>query len=542
MAITIPRGPQQTIAPIRLPSAPNLADGGQQALARGLGQAVDVLGDVQLKMQRERDATRIFEAEVALDDAYRKQEAQFRERRGTAAFGIQDDATAWWESEPSKIAAQFTENQAQQLLFERAVSKRRGASLDALAQYESRERFTARNTAADAAVASQVSFAAQNFDSPSAVTAARDDIREKIAVKAYLNGWDKNMTQAAQREAMTNLHRQVLENMVDAKPAEARRYLEAVKGEIDGTVWDQLNKAVKLGDDTLRAQQVADDIWNRGLRNTDAFDAARKESEGDVRERALTLLRQRQQERDAMVDDAKAAAVDRAVAAFNDGGLGALTPSMQADLQRLSPQTLSALRARAWTPQDKVATDWQTFDGLKQQIAAASASALGRMEFSAFLDKLNSTELDALTKLRDARVKGLPNNVSTSEQILSEAHDTMGWTSKDAETRGLFDRRAREAFEHEQRATGKELTDERKRQIVDRLLIQGTVPRNWWLDRSAQFFEVRGTQDEQAFQIDVPKEMRKQIETALKARNVKPDDATVQKYYRAYLDWQEAQP
>lgn len=542
MPITVPQGPQQRVAPVRLPSAPRLSDSGLGTLAQGVGQAVDVLADAQLKLQRERDATRVFEAEVALDEAYRKKEAEFRERRGTAAFGIQDDATAWWEAEPAKLAGEFTENETQRQLFERAVLKRRGASLDALAQYESRERFTARNTAADAAVASQMSFAAQNFDSPSAVSAARDDIREKIAVKAYLNGWDKNVTEAAQREAMTTLHRQVLENMVDANPATARKYLDAVKGEIDGAVWNELNKTVKLGDDLVQAQKLADDIWNKGLRKSAAFDAARKGAEGEVRERALTLLRQRDAEQEALINDAKQAAVDRAVAAFNDGGLGALTPSMQSELQRLAPETLTALRNRAWTPQDKVATDWATYEGLKSQVMAASADSLRRMEFSAFLDKLNSTELDALTKLRDARIQGLPNNVTTTEQILSEAHNTMGWTSKDAETRGLFDRKAREAFSAEQRATGKELTDERKRQIVDRLLIQGSVPRNWWTDRSAQFFEVRGTEDEQAFQIDVPKQMRKQIEAALKQRNAKVDEATIQKYYRAYLDWQEAQP
>lgn len=541
MAITIPAGPTQTVSAIRLPNAPQLSDSGLGAISRGIGQATDVLAEVQLRMQRERDTTRTFEAEVALDDAYRKKEAEFRERRGTAAFGIQDDATKWWESEPAKLAGEFTENETQRELFERAVAKRRGASLDALAAYESRERFTARNTAADAAVASQMSFAAQNFDSPSAVTAARSDIREKVAVKAYLNGWDKNLTEAAQREAMTNLHRQVLENMVDARPQAARQYLEAVKGEIDGTVWNELNKTVKLGDDLVQAQKLADDIWSKGLRSTAAYDAARKGAEGDVREKALTLLRTRQQEQEAVVDDAKQRAVDRAVAAFNDGGLGGLTPSMESDLQRFSPQTLSALRARAWTPQDKVATNWETFDGLKQQIASASEGALGRMEFSAFLDKLNSVELDTLTKLRDARIKGFPNNISTSEQILSEAHDVMGWTGEDAETRGLFDRRAREAFDAEQRTTGKELTDDRKREIVDKLLLKGTVPVNWWKDRSAQFFEVRGTQDEPAFQLDVPKDIRGQIETALKARNTKPDEATVQKYYRAYLDWQEAQ-
>jgi len=541
MAITIPGAPQDSVGPLRLPSGPRLSDNGLGALAQGVSQAVDVLGEVQMKMQRERDTTRTWEASVLLADALRKQEAEWRERRGTAAFGLQDDAVKWWESEPARIAASL-ENETQRTLFAREVARMRNSSLDALASYEARERFTARNQAADAAIASQISFAAQNFDSPSAVSAARDDILEKIAVQAYLNGWDKNVVEAKKREALTNLHKQVLENMVDVNPEAAQKYLDAVKGEIDGTIWDQLSKTVKTSDTLAQAQRLADDIWGRGLRGTKAYDAARAEAEGEVRERALTLLRTRQQEQDKAVDDYTKIVVDRAVAAFNEGGLAALTPSMISELNRLSPQTLSALRGRAWTPQDKVPTDWETYEALKEQIATMSVGELSRMDFSAYLDKLNSKELDVLTKLRDSRIKGLPDNVSTTQQILNEAHDMMGWTSKDAEKRGLFDRRAREAIDAEQRALGRELRDEEKRKVVDRLLLKGSVPRNWWIDRSAYFFEVQGTPDEAAFQIEVPKAMRRQIEAALKARNIKVDEATVQRYYRAYLDWQEAQP
>ncbi|MET0657599.1 MAG: hypothetical protein ABW110_05510 [Steroidobacteraceae bacterium] len=538
MAIIVPSAtPQETLAPLRLPGAPNLANNGLRTTAQNLNQTVDVLSNVSLRMQRERDTTRVFEADVLLDEAWRPKETEFKDRRGTRAFGIQDDASKWWDAEPSKIEAGL-ENEAQRTAFRNSVARRRGASLDSMAQFEAGERTQARSSAVTAAIATQTSFAAQNFSSPSAVTAARDDIREKVAVQAYLNGWDKNVTEAAQREAMTNLHRQVLENMVDVNPDSARKYLDAVKGEIDGTVWDGLSKTVKLGDELQQAQKLADQIWTSGLRDTAAYDAARKQGEGEVRERALTLLRTRQTEQDKLQNDAKQATVDRAIAAFNDRGLAGLTPSMMTDLQRLSPQTLAALRNRAWTPQDKVVTDWATYEGLKAQIASASVDDLKRMEFSGSLDKLNAMELDALTKLRDSRIKGLPDNVATTQQLLGEAHAQMGWTSDDAERRGLFDRRAREAIDAEQRVTGKDLTDERKRTIIDQLLIQGSVPRNWWLDRSAQFFEVQGTENEPKFQIDIPDDMRTQIEEALTRRNVEVTDENLQKYYRAFLDRQ----
>lgn len=542
MAIRVPLTTEAELGAVRLPSAPSMADNGLSSLARGTGQAADVLADRQLKLARERNVTRIFEAEKQLDDLYRAKEAEFRQRRGSAAFGLQEEATAWWDGpEPSRIAAEL-DNEAQRTMFAQSLAKRRATSLDALAVYEAGERRSATDLAARAAIGTQISYAAQNFDSAEAVAAARDDVIQKVEVLADLHGWDRNVLAGELRTNLTNLHRQVFENLLDANPAAATAYLEANKKEIDGTIWNELQKAAKTGTDIIQAQKVADEAWASGKRGTALYDAIRAASEGEVRERALSMAKAREAEREQEQNQYKANLLDRAEAAFAQDGLAGITPSLEAEMLRAGlGGALTSLRNRAWTPQDKVATDWTVYDEVKNQIASASLQELEAFRLTPYLDRLNSREVDALTKLVESRKKGMPDGVATTEQLLAEAHNAMGWGSKDAEQRGLFDRRVREAIDAEQRATGKELTDEQKRKIIDRMLLRGEVPRNWWFDRGAQFFEVVGTPEEAAFRVDIPKAMRREIEAALKARNIKVDEATVQQYYKAYLDWQEGQ-
>lgn len=547
MPIQVPVSQQVELAPLRLPSAPTLGDGGTGALAKGLGQATDLLAEAQLRLQRERDTTRVFEASAQFGDVLRQQNEAWRGRKGSAAFGIQDDAVQWWEKEPSKISVEL-ENDQQRTMFDRFVAQQRDANLDSLSTYESGERHVARNQAADAAITNQVSLAAQNYDSPSAVSAARDQVVEKVAVQAYFNGWDKNVTEAKKREALTRLHVSVFENMVERSPETARKYLDATKGEIDGTVWDNLDKTAKTGTELAAAQTLADDIWNRGLRGTAAYDAARKEADGEKRERALLLLRTRDQERDEAKAEATQNVVDRAWAKFTTGGMAALNARDLSDLSRLSPTTLETMRARGWTPQDQVNTDWSTYQELTD-MARDNPGAFANprtTDLRKYSGKLNSRELDALTKLQTATAQQLKTNapkpVATTQQLLEEAHATMGWSTKDAEKKGLLDRRVREAIGSEEQATGKELTNEAQRKIIDRLLMSGAVPRNWWLDRGTQFFEVIGTPEEAAFRFEVPDAERGKIEAALKSRNIKVDEETVQKYYRAFIDWQQAQP
>lgn len=540
MPIQVPELGDTSQRPLSLPRAPSLGDGGLSSISRGVSQATDVLQDVQLRQAQERNVARIFEAETQLDNLYRQKEAEFRQRRGSAAFGLQDEATAWWDGEePARIAAEL-DNDVQRTLFSRALAKRRGASLDALAAYEAGERHSATELAARSAVATQVSFAAQNYDSPAAVSAARDDVIQKVEVLGTLNGWDRNVLAAELRTNLTNLHRQVFENMLDANPAAANAYIEAHKNEIDGTIWDQLKKAADTGNEIKEAQRVADEAWASGKRGTALFDAIRGKAEGEVRERALAMAKARNAEVEQEQNTYKANLLDEAEAAFAQNGLAGITPSLESRMLRAGlGGALTSLRNRAWQPQDKVPTDWTTYEAVKNEINTLAERDLSTFRLTPYLDRLNSREVDALSQLIESRKKGLPDNVATTEQLLAEAHNAMGWGAGDAEAKGLFDRRVREAIDAEQRATGKELNDEQKRKVIDRMLIKGEVPRNWWLDRSAQFFEVVGTPDEANFRLDIPKAQRREIEAALKARNVAVDEATVQRYYRAYLDWQE---
>jgi hypothetical protein len=90
-------------------------------------------------------------------------------------------------------------------------------------------------------------------------------------------------------------------------------------------VHDALRTKLKGSKDIVAAQRTADRAWAQGLPETQALDWVRKNSEGQAREHALSLLRSQFNDQEAAKTRYEQDEQENARAAFNDGGLAALT-------------------------------------------------------------------------------------------------------------------------------------------------------------------------------------------------------------------------
>ena len=531
MPITVPTEQTAVAQPLSLPGAARADTTGAAVAAGALRDVASAGLDIAAFQQRRRNATKVFEAEVALDDAFRPVQQSARERRGSSAFGVTQDIQSWWEDAPSKITDTL-ENDTQRQLFQETVARRRSASLDSFSEFESREMNAGLNAAADASIATAINMGAAGFDNEATRNEAKSILVQRVVAKAVLNGFpaDGPVTQAAKLEATTKLHQQVIENMVDVNPKGARDYFDANKNEIAGSVWDSLDNKINTANDIGSAQKLADTIWARGLSREDALSAARKESEGPVRESTLTLLRQQYAEKEQDIQKYQGERVDAAWAAFNQGGLAGLTPSMVADLQSFSPTTLETMRTRQWTPQDKVITDWPTFDQLRE-MARVDRSAFADTDLRQYGGKLNGRELAVLQKAQEDMRQERISPTATLEQMLGE----VKWGKSDREEQGLFERRVREAVAGERYQKARELTNEETRQVIDRQLMEITVPRRWWFDKKVPLFEATADQRAAAIiEVDaIPQADRAQIEEALRNHGQPVTDENIVRLFRA---------
>jgi hypothetical protein len=124
-------------------------------------------------------------------------------------------------------------------------------------------------------------------------------------------------------------------------------------------------------------------------------------------------------------------------------------------------------------------------------------------------------------------------NVSI-DQVLSDAHDTLGLTGKDpagskAVDRGVFDTTFKDQLNKLQLQAGRELTYDEQSKLVKKLSLPGKFMGN----KAARLYEVIGTPDETNWTVDIPDADKKALTKAFAAKGVSaPSD---QQLLRAYL-------
>lgn len=477
MAITIP---QQSVElqPLSLPGAAPLSDNGLGGLAHGLGVAADQMRAAQVEIDKKRNATRVFEAESRLADSERQMRTEQQARKGSDAYGVTDDVASWWETEPAKLSADL-ENETQRTLFAEAAARRREISLNAFSTHEANESNAAVNDATEARKVNAINYGAENFDDPAAVSQARNDLVESVAVQARFNGIPPDKAEAMRIDALTKLHSNVIENMAEGDPAAASAYFIAHKGEIAGSVHDALTAKLKAAKDITGAQRSADSIWARGLDETAALAAARKETEGQEREHTVALLKAQFAEQQAAVAEQQKVGVEGARGAFAQGGIRALSPSQVDLMERVSPSELRFMRGQ--TPQDQVQTNWDVYEKAVDSARANPVAFRDTFDPMTLRGDLNQAELDTLTKIKKDLSDNVPSSVLTVSALISTYMPEKDSESEvEKQQRGLFQRAASEAIEDEQKRLNRKLSQDEMTAIIDKKLIATTVSSPWY--------------------------------------------------------------
>jgi hypothetical protein len=525
MPLNVPTEQDVQQGTLSLPRAQQLGDEGLGTIAQGAGVAADAMRASQIDLVRKRNAALVIENDTAIDDLYRQQRQSAMQQRGSAAHEVTKRISDWWESEPAKLMANL-ENSTQRELFSESVRRRRSASLDEFSNFEAQETTRGAVQASQSGLENAIDMGAASYSNPASLELAREEITKNLSVLSAMQSWTEADYSNARTGAFTKLHTNVIENMIDDDPAAASEYFSTHKGEIAGSVHDAITSKLKSGADIRVAQNAADDIWNRGLNETAALAAARKELEGTAREQAVSLLRQQYSEQKAGVAQFRKARLDSARSAFDEGGIRALTPGMIEVLREDSPGELRMMRESK--PQDQVPTNWDVYDGLTRMAREQRTEFADDVDLQMHVADLNSRELSELQKLQSDIREGRASPTATLTQMLGEVE----WG--DREQKGQFDRAVREAILVEQSSTGTPPDQFRMREIINDQLTQVVIPRWFWFDREVPRFEATAEEFEaipQADRDEVSVDFRKE-------RGRAPTNAEV---VRTYNRWAVAQ-
>lgn len=513
------------------------ADRGLQA-GKQLMAAGEKINDIAVDMQNRENADMLFRAETALKTEYIAFEQVARERRGAAAKDLTKEAADWWDKKQTEHSDNLA-NPTQKRLFAQQVARLRTQSLDGLSRYEADQRRAALAESTSASIVSSINLAASQVGTPTeqaAIMGAKADVLKRLDVLAKLNGYDGNTPEATalrdakRAEALTNLHMQVIQNMVNSDPSRAKAYFTANKAEINGVEHEKIEGLYKAGTIREKAQKVADELTEAGMSEANGLIFIRQKLSGDEEAAAVLEWKTRHAEQTAARERAQKDAADQAYGIYARTGRFSAIPVDV--LQKLDGRVLLALKKDAQSAAEgkMPKTDWDKYYELRQQaftdpVAFAKRDLRGDFAYLGQAERKGMIDLQAAVRKPDEL-----KDVATLENQLSNTHDLLGWGASDREKKGKFDTVVQQTIATEEKRTGKKLTFEERQKIIDRMVIERD---NTALQfGTTRFYEVQGTENAATFTPRVPKEERAKIEAALRRAGRRVDDATVLELYR----------
>jgi hypothetical protein len=531
--------PQVPIAP-RTQARP-LSTEPQQAARPGLDAAQLLQGterlanaqtEASLRQADIANADALMRVTAAMQDEYRQFQTSLQDRRGTNAWGVTNDVTKWWQ-DAEKRHGDTLGNDVQRRFFTQQVAKLRDQSLNTVSAYEADQRRASLEQSAKASILASTNFAAANHANMQAVVDSKNDVLAHLKIVSDLNGWSPELKQAAETDALTNFHKQIIQAKVDSDPQGAAAYFNANKGEIAGSQQAEVEKLVRLGALREQAQAATDALASLPL--GEALKIAREKYSGELEDEVVNRLKQRAADVDAVRELYQRRAADTAWDVYSQTKkVSAIPTALWAQLDgrtRLAIENEARLDAAG----ARVATDWNTYDDLRRQ-AFRDPKGFAQVDLRQYFPKLGDSERKQLIDLQNkaARPEDMHDAATLAGQ-LSNVHDLMEWTgTKNAEVRGKFDSAVTDAIDAEQKRVGRKLDYQERQKIIDMMLLQGSVPGRLFGRNDRRVFEVVGTPDEANFQIEIPSDARKQIEDGLRKRGVEPTDDAVLRVFKLW--------
>lgn len=551
----MPRVPvyEQKIAPNALPGVRLSAATSPRTFGADIGAGLASVGDsvnkLYLEEKRKADQIAVLDADRALVEfetgSLHDPENGALTKRGRDAFGLPDTLISAYDTKVAEIEKGLT-NDEQRLAFKRSAVARRLDFDRTLQKHVASEIRTYDDQATESYLVNETDAAIASGD-PDRIALGLERSRAAIVDHQKRNGLPPEWLNQKLAAVQTKVHGGTIDRMLaTGQDLAAKAYYDEHKAEIAGAELARIEKALEVG--TLRgeSQRQADSILAKHRDLTEASAAARKIGDPQVRDEVERRVKD-------YFATAKAAEAEKRTEAYrraantltnNGGDFGRVAPG---DLAYLDGEQHVKLRtlARHVREGTEPVTDYGAYYGLLQLAGNdATRAKFLQADLMEHRHELNNAHFAELARLQANLRSGKAEDDTldgyrTKKQVVDDAlasirvDPTPKPGTKHAETVNTFRKRVDEEILAMQRQTGKKATSADVQEVVDRLLIQGTVPGSGWLfDDRKRLFELAPGE---AFDVDadeIPAAERAKIEAALKRNNRPVTPATVAELFR----------
>lgn len=386
---------------------------------------------------------------------------------------------------------------------------------------------------------------------PAAAPELNKELDRTLQAWGQIKGLDKATLDRAKIEEKTKLHMAVLGTLEQSGDIDAMKgYFYSNIKEIDGVKQTEIKKAIETSDRSRMVQSFADDVvdkQNLGLEGS--LKAAREKFDGEDEKHAVTEIKQRYAEKQAIQQEQENKDYDYAwqVAVEQKKGIKGISPSVWARMPAKDKKSiLSELSGGSKTTNQSVWYDLYT------QSMNDPKAFIGQ-DLRKFKDSLSDSDFQELTK-RQVAVKSDIDKPDKLKRVytvgtqVTQIIDSIGIpaTSNNKETRdrrALATRAVSDALTREAAAKGKDvdqLTDVEVQSVADRVLIKGSVSREWWPDKDKYAFELK-PEEKAKFRIDfdqVPADFVAEARAFASKKGKKISDEDIAIKYREWINKQ----
>lgn len=503
---------------------------GDEALGRGLMQFGGKLADIATDQQMVINSEAITRAEVAHKDM----ESQFRQelgqRQGINAAHAAADASKWWDDTQRKHLESL-ENDAQRRAFARVMAERRGTFMDFAYKHQNTEMDRAWADSKNASIASSINLAASAAGDDGVLAQERARIDGNLLDISRRLGWSPEVAAQKRGEALTQLHKQSIDNLVVNYPRRAQDYLDKHGAEIAADKRDELVKVVRKAniemDGRELSQQTISAGYNQGIKMLNAeaekvkaiANPGEREARLDMIDKARLFHTQefarRDQQRERNQRDAGEAAWS-----FVRNNPGQLPPINVRDA--MDPRAAYALEKHIAGGEGKVNTNWAAYATLRKE-ARENPERFAQRDLYKYFDVLGKSQREGLLDLQDKIAGAKPEKIKHLESLDSFIErygvDNKIVKKKDSEKFFNFENTVKDELRSV--AKGKDVPEDRLtsddwQKAADRAVMNIEVPGRLWGTREIPRYEAR---DMMARTLqDIPEKDRQRIRARYKER------------------------
>ena len=442
------------------------------------------IGSSAVQVGRVYEEQKYKDDQIKAEDSYNKLQqkklelsAEYRQLKSGDAVKkpIYKDYGAKFEAAQTEIANSLENDQQKEMFQRRADVARLQYNADLTSHIiEQKNIFDKQVYTGGLAVELQNS--GTNYNNENVVKAALLRTEKLTDMEADREGWASDVTKAAKAQAISKIHENVIENAIANEDySYAQQWLKDNKKSITSEDLPRLEGMVKESGIRGQSQDFVDNVFNKGLSETDAKKQARQTiKDPTLRDAVIQRIESRYGEAQQELDRAQKAVGEQARSYFaNTGQLPDLLTLQKMDgAERLA---LEAAYQNKTTGKD-VKTDLKTYYGL-METANRSPEQFKAINLYGMYDKIAKPDLDKLISMQQ-KTDDLDIE-RTKTQVKDEAAVAAGLDPKDLKesgttgdtTRAFYDRIDQESIAF-QRDNGRKPNAKELKEISDRLAIK----------------------------------------------------------------------